>query len=93
MSTVYIFGEMSHIFKYFCSLSAIYENAHVRLEQVGKMKNVRLEQLFVRLEQVGLGQIVRTLQKETILQEVKCEKNGRQAEKSRGSYKIIIYKM
>ena len=29
--------------------------AHVRLEQVGKMKNVRLEQLFVRLEQVGLG--------------------------------------
>ena len=30
------------------------------------------------------------MQKETILQEAKCEKNGRQAEKSRGSYMIII---
>jgi len=46
---------MSHIFKYFCSLSATYEKAHVRLEQVGKSKNVRLEHIFVRLEQVGLG--------------------------------------
>ena len=40
------------MFNYFCSLSAIYENAHVRLEQVGKSENVRLEQLFVRLEQL-----------------------------------------
>ncbi len=45
---------MIHIFNYFCSLSAIYKNAHVRLEQVGKSKNVRLEHIFVRLEQVGL---------------------------------------
>ena len=46
---------MNHIFNYFCSLSAIYENTHVRLEQVGKSENVRLEHIFVRLEQVGLG--------------------------------------
>ena len=46
---------MNHIFKYFYSLSVIYENAHVRLEQVGKSENVRLEHIFVRLEQVGLG--------------------------------------
>ena len=46
---------MMRFWDYFCSLSAIYEKAHVRLEQVGKSENVRLEQLFVRLEQVGLG--------------------------------------
>ena len=55
LPTVYIFWEMSHIFNYFCSLSAIYEKTHVRLEQVGKSENVRLEHIFVRLEQVGLG--------------------------------------
>ncbi|RUL60167.1 hypothetical protein EHV08_10730 [Prevotella koreensis] len=41
-----------------CSVSATLKILYVRLEQVGKNKNVRFEQVFVRLEQVCLGKII-----------------------------------